>query len=199
MNDTAMKKLLEDLTGMAANLLTLATDELQIRKSELDAYVDLIKKKMSGPTQDIAGREFEKCRVCAREWIKVYNDPTFDNAIKKDILREDAAEFFFTVDERIIAVQKNFFLLGMVDEIMSPSEPFSSEQRDAKIANAQIRMLAREHNLKPTTKNVPTTPKGSATTERLWFFGDARNFLQSTEAGLSDREALDYLRHKANE
>lgn len=198
MDNTAIKTLLEDLSEMAADLLTLDDEELKIKKSELDAYVDLVTKKMSGPSQDIAGREFEKCRVCARDWIKVYSDTTFDEALKKNILREDAANFFFTVDERIISVQKNFFLLGMLDEIVSPSEPFSSEKREAIISNTKIRMLARTQNLKATSKTGQATSMEANVTERLWYFGDTQNYLQSSEAGLSDREALDYLRSRSH-
>lgn len=198
MDSSAIQTLLKDLNEMAAGLLTLDAEELQNRKIELDTYVDAVTTKMSGPSKDVAGREFEKCRVCAREWIKVYRDTAFDDAFKKDILREDAVEFFFTVDERIIAVQKKFFLLGMIDEVMSPSEPFTKEKREAIIANTKIRVLAREQNLKPTCKIRPATSTESTDIERLWYFGDKRNFLQSSEDGLSDREAIDYLLSKSN-
>ncbi|WP_163338549.1 hypothetical protein [Desulfopila sp. IMCC35008] len=198
MDNTSIKMLLEDLCSMAAELLTLNAEKLQIRKSELDAYVDAVTEKMSGPSKHIAGREFEKCRVYAREWIKVYSDTTFDDTLKNDILKEDAAEFFFTVDERIIGVQKKFFLLGMQEEVMSPSEPFSPKQREAIIAKTKIRMLARAQNLKPTSKTKPATSADHADTERLWYFGDRQNLLQSSEAGLSDREALNYLLGSSN-
>jgi hypothetical protein len=198
MDATAINSLLEDLNDMASDLLNLDTKELHNRKSELDAYVEAVTMKMTGPSREVAGREFEKCRICARDWIKVYNDARINNDLKRDILREDAREFFFTVDARIIAVQKKFFLLGMLDEVTSPSEPLSEKQRDATIAKTKIRILAREQNLKATWKTGSPTSSQDAETERLWFFGDKRNHLQSSEEGLTDREAIDYLLDKAN-
>jgi hypothetical protein len=198
MDSTAIQKLLEDLIDMAANLLSQDQNELRKQKKELDAYVEAVKAKMTGASKEVAGREFEKCRVCAREWIKVYSDAIFDGPLKKDILREDAGEFFFTVDERIIAVQKKFFLLGMLDEVTSPSDSFSKEQREAIAARTKIRMLARDMNLKPTYKTTSISSAMSGEMERLWFFGDERNSLQSSEEGLTDQAALDYLLSKAN-
>lgn len=197
MDAAAITAILEDLNEMAATILDKNAEELQKMKAELDEYVEKITSKMAGPSKDVANREFEKCRVCAQEWIKVYCDNTYNAAVKADLLKEEAVEFFFTVDERIIAVQKNFFFLGMIDEILNPSEPFSERKREAKIANARIRILAREQNLKATCKTGLATVTDAIPEDRLWYFGDDRNFLQSSEAGLNDEEAIDYLLNRS--
>ena len=53
--------------------------------------------------------------------------------------------------------------------------------------------MAREQGLTATCKTRADTVKGVPTTDRFWYFGDERNFLQSSEAGLTDEEAIDYL------
>lgn len=193
MDAAAITAILDDLNEMAAAILKKDVKDLQTMKGEFDEYVAKIYSKMSPLSQDVAKREFEKCRVCAREWIKVYCDNTYNADAKADLLREEAMEFFFTVDERIITVQKNFFFLGMIDEILNPSKPFSKRKREAKMANARIRMLAREQNLKATCKTASDTGAAAILEDRLWFFGDDRQFLHSSEEGLNDEEALDYL------
>lgn len=197
MDASTITTLLEDLNRMAATLLGKDAKGLQEMKAELDEYVEKVTSKMAGPSKEIANREFEKCRVCARDWIKVYCDNAYYGAEKADILREDAMEFFFSVDERIIAVQKNFFLLGMVDEMLNPSEPFSDVQRQEKAANATIRIMARKLGMKATCKAAPDSQKEDRPGGRLWYFGDDRNYLQSSEDGLNDREAMEYLQNKS--
>lgn len=193
MEITAIEAILEDLRGMAATLFKKDVAELNDMKAELDEYVKTITAQIKGPSKKIADEQFEKCRVCAREWICVYSDPTYHEGVKADILKEEAVEFFFTMDEKIVAVQKKFFLLAMIDEILNPSEPFTTSQREAKIANSKIRIMAREQGLTANCKTRPDAVKGVPTKERFWYFGDERNFLQSSEAGLTDEEAIDYL------
>ena len=188
-----MNTITEDISGMAATVTNKSFEELTDMKSKLDTYVQDVTKNLTGQSRDIATKEFEKCRVCAREWIKVYCDSTYHKDIKADILREEAVDFFFTMDEKIVAVQKNFFLLGMIDEVLKPSEPFSDLKREAKIANARIRMLSREQGLKANCKTIANPESGGTPEGRYWYFGDDRNFLQSSEAGLNDEAALDYL------
>jgi hypothetical protein len=190
---TAIEAILEDLKGMAASLLKNDVEELKNMKAELDEYVKAITGQIKGPSKKIADEQFEKCRVCAREWICVYCDPTYHDGVKADILREEAVEFFFTMDEKIVAVQKKFFLLAMIDEILNPSEPFTTRQRETKIANSKIRIMAREQGLTANCKTKPDAVKGVSTKDRFWYFGDERNFLQSSEDGLTDEEAIDYL------
>lgn len=193
MDVTAINVLFENINEMAASILVKDTEELAKMKIEFDEYVAGITTKMTGPSRDAASREFEKCRVCAREWMAVYCDTTYHDGVKADILREEAMEFFFSQDERIVAVQKNFFFLGMIDEILNPSEPFSERKRKAKIANSRIRILAREQGLKANCKKRPSPVKGETFEERLWYFGDDRNWIQSSAEGLTDEEAVDYL------
>lgn len=193
MDVTAINAILENLRGMAATILAKDVAELKDMKAELDEYVKGITLKMTGQSKDMADKEFEKCRVCAREWICVYCDPTYHDGVKADILKEEAVEFFFTIDEKIVAVQKKFFLLAMINEILEPSEPFTDRQREAKIANSKIRVMAREQGLKANCKTRPAPVTGVTIKDRFWYFGDERNFLQSSEAGLTDEEAIDYL------
>jgi len=185
--------ILEYLRGMAATISEKDVEELKKMKAKLDEYVEDITSKIPEQSLAIANKEFGKCRVCAREWITVYCDPTYNDGVKADILKEEAVEFFFTMDEKVVAVQKNFFLLGMIDEILKPSEPFSGRKREAKIANSRIRILAREQGLTASCKTGPDHVNGVKTKDRYWYFGDERNCLQSSEAGLTDEEAIDYL------
>ena len=193
MDLAATEPILADLRRMAATILEKDVEELKELKADLDEYVKNITLKMTGQSKDMAFEEFEKCRVCAREWICVYSDPTYHDGVKDDILREEAVAFFFTMDEKIVAVQKNFFLLAMIDEILEPSEPFTDRQREAKIANSRIRIMAREQGLKANCKSRTDLIPGVTAMDRLWYFGDERNYLQSNEAGLTDEEAIDYL------
>ncbi len=192
--DTAAKSAItDDIRKMAANIVDREVEELDAMKEKLEAYVQDVTSSLTGQSLEMANREFEKCRVCAREWINVYCDPTYHEGIKADILKEEAVEFFFTMDEKILAVQKNFFLLGMIEELQKPSGSFSDPKREAKIANARIRILAREQGLKANCKTGQNPETGEASKDRFWYFGDERNFLQSSEAGLTDDEALNYL------
>ncbi|MFW2368186.1 MAG: hypothetical protein ACN4GW_17355 [Desulforhopalus sp.] len=109
MDVESINAILENLRGMAATISEIGVEELKKMKAELDEYVEGITSKMPEQSRDIANKEFEKCRVCAREWIAVYCDLTFNDGVKADILKEEAMEFFFTMDEKVIAVQKNFF------------------------------------------------------------------------------------------
>jgi len=193
MDLAATEALLADLTRMAAATLEKEVEELNNLKTELDEYVKSITLQMTGQSKDIANKEFEKCRICAREWICVYRDPTYHGGVKDDILREEAVAFFFTMDEKIVTVQKKFFLLAMVDEILEPSEPFTDRQREAKIANSRIRILAREQGLTANCKTRTDHVDGVTAMNRLWYFGNERNYLQSSEDGLTDEEAMDYL------
>lgn len=193
MDAAAMNLILENLKEMAATLSSQDVKELQQTKDNLDRYVEDITSKIPQQSREIALGEFKKCRVCAREWIGVYCDPTYRVDIKADILKEEAMEFFFTMDEKIVAVQKNFFMLGMIDEILTPSEPFSDRKREAKIAKSKIRILARYNGLTATCKTRPDPVTGAINDDHFWYFGDDRNFLQSSEDGLTDKEAIEYL------
>lgn len=193
MDVTTINALYDTINEMAASILAKDTEELAKMKIEFDEYVARITTKMTGSSRDAAAKEFEKCRLCAREWMAVYCDTTYNHGMKTDILKEEAMGFFFSQDERIVAVQKNFFFLGMIDEILNPSEPFSEHMRKGKIANARIRILAREQGLKANCKNRPSLVTDKKCEDRLWFFGDDRNCIQSSEEGLTDEEAVDYL------
>ncbi len=193
MDVAASEAILADLRQMAAMLLAKNVEELRALKAELDEYVEGITLKMTSQSKDMAYEEFEKCRVCAREWICVYCDPQYHAGVKDDILREEAVAFFFTMDEKIIAVQKKFFLLAMIDELLKPSEPFTDRQREAKIANSRIRIMAREQGLTANCKTQKNLVAGVTATDRFWYFGDEINHLQSSEVGLTDEEAIDYL------
>lgn len=194
MDAAALNIILEDLKEMAATFSNQDVDELKKIKADLDEYIENISSKIPIQSREIALNEFKKCRACAREWIGSYCDPTYHPGVKADILKEEAMEFFFTMDEKIVAVQKNFFMLGMIDEILNPSEPFSATKREAKIANSKIRIMARQQNLTARCERAkPTLNTAATTNDRLWYFGDERNFLQSSEAGLTDEEAIEYL------
>lgn len=193
MNEESIHALLEDLKEMAATITTKETAELQQMKADLDDYVESITSKIPDQSIKIVNREFDKCRICASEWINVYCDTFYHKDVKTDILREEAVDFFFTMDEKVIEVQKNFFMLGMLDELIKPGAPFSEQKRAAKIANSRIRILAREQGLTASCKNRPVSGAVAEIKDRLWFFGDEQNFLQSSEAGLTDKEAIDYL------
>lgn len=193
MDETSIDALLEYLKEMAATISSMDRAELQIMKTNLDEYVLSLTSKMPEQSRDIANREFYKCQVAAGDWIKIYCDSTFHTGDKADILREETMEFFFTKDERVIGVQKNFFTLGMIDEILTPSTPFTDQKRAAKIVNSRIKTLAREQGVTASYKTNPAPETSTTAGSRLWYFGDERNFLQSSEAGLTDEEALNYL------
>jgi hypothetical protein len=193
MNTEAIDAIVEYLQQMAANLTASDIEGLRGMKQGLDEYVEKVSSQMPEQSRTVANREFEKCRRCAHDWIKVYQDSAFHAGDRTDILREEAIEFFFSLDEKIVAVQKKFFLLGMIDELLAPGTPLSQKDRDAKVANSRIRILAREQGVTASSKYTNQQNPGENATERLWYFGDERNFLQSSEAGLSDQEALDYL------
>lgn len=193
MDVESIEDILKDLTATAATISKKSSDDLQIMKHELDEYVENIILKMPEQTQDTMNIEFEKCKICARDWICVYNDTEYNTAVKDDILKEEVMEFFFSMNEKIVAVQKNFFLLGMVDELLNPAPPFSQAKRKAKIDKSRIRMLSREQGYTASYKFQPNASQQDSTEQRLWFFGDDMNFLQSSDEGLTDDEALDYL------
>ena len=194
MDVTASEALVADLRQMASIILEKDLEALKMLKTDLNEHVTNITSQMTSQSKKIAYEELEKCRICAREWICVYRDPKYHAGVKDDILREEAVAFFFTMDEKIIAAQKKFFLLAMVEEALSPSEPFTDSQREAKIANSRIRILAREEGLTAHCKTgTDLAARVTAATNRLWYFGDERNFLQSSEEGLTDEEAIDYL------
>ncbi len=193
MDLAASEAILTNLRQMAAMILAKDIEELKALKADLDEYVTGITRQMTGQSKDLALKEFEKCRTCAREWICVYCDSQFHAGVKDDILREEAVAFFFTMDEKIVAVQKKFFLLAMIDEILKPGEPFTERQRQAKIANSRIRIMAREQGLTANCKAKTNLGTGADATDRLWYFGGEKNYLQSSEDGLTDEEAIDYL------
>jgi len=193
MDATAANEIMEYLNGVAETVIVEDIEVLREMKSGLDEYVDAVTSKITGPSKAAANDEFDKCRVCAREWITVYCDSTYHPGVKADILREEAVDFFFAMDERIRAVQKKFFLLGMINEILKPGEPLTVNKREGKIANAKIKIMAREQGLKASCNNNSETVTGEASVGRLWYFGDDRNFLQSDDAGLTDEEAIEYL------
>lgn len=176
---------LEYLKDMAASLTEKEATELHEMKRELELYREDIASKMPEHTRGTMNEEFAKCLVCAREWISVYQDTLYNPSVKEDILKEEVREFFFSMNEKVVSVQKNFFVLGMLQELLSPEKSFSDEQRNATIAKSRINQLSREQGLNARYRGQ--------TAERLWFFGDATNFLQSSEEGLSDNQALDYL------
>ncbi len=190
MDIEAITTLLDDLTEMAVTILEKDHVELKDMKAQLDEYVGAVTSKLQGPAKTLADKEFTKCRTVARDWIAVYSDTDFSTDVKADILKEEAIEFFFTMDERIISVQKNFFLLGMIDEILEPSVSLSESVRTAKTMNAKIQVLAREKGL---TSAKQFQESNTSDPVRLWFFGDEQNLLQSNEEGLNDNEAVDYL------
>lgn len=190
MDIEAITTLLDDLTGMAASILEKDHAELKDMKAQLDEYVGAVTTKLTGPAKELADKEFAKCRAVARDWIAVYSDSEFSTDVKADILKEEAIEFFFTMDERIISVQKNFFLLGMIDEILEPNVSLTESVRLAKTMNAKIQVLAREKGL-TTARQFQESDTSQPV--RLWFFGDEQNLLQSSEEGLTDDEAVDYL------
>lgn len=190
MDIEAITTLLDDLTEMAVTILEKDHVELKDMKAQLDEYVGAVTNKLQGPAKTLADKEFTKCRTVARDWIAVYSDTDFSTDVKADILKEEAIEFFFTMDERIISVQKNFFLLGMIDEILEPSVSLSESVRTAKTMNAKIQVLAREKGL---TSAKQFQESNTSDPVRLWFFGDEQNLLQSNEEGLGDNEAVDYL------
>ena len=183
----------EYLKKMAKSIIEKDTTELSATKAELDEYAGNIISKMPFNSREVMNREFEKCKRCAREWIKVYKDSHFNPAVKEDILKEEVIEFFFSMNVKIVAVQKNFFLLAMVEEILSPGSAFTEQQRAAKIAKSRIRIQAREQGLTASYKEQTNSSSDDKPATRLWYFGDETNFLQSSEDGLGDDEALNYL------
>jgi len=193
MDVESIEDILKDLTETAATISSKSSDDLQIMKRELDEYVENIISKMPEQAKDTMNIEFEKCKTCAHDWICVYNDTEYNAAVKDDILKEEVTEFFFSMNEKIVAVQKNFFLLGMVDELLNPAPPFSQTKRKEKIDKSRIRILAREQGYTASYKFRPNALKQDSPEQRLWFFGDDMNFLQSSDEGLNDGEALDYL------
>jgi len=193
MDIVAINAIVEDLKEMAVTISAKDVAELKIMKDDLDSYVEDITSRIPEQSQKLAFEEFEKCRLCAHDWMNVYLDSAYHAGIKSDVLKEEAMEFFFTMDEKIVSIQKNFFVLGMVNEILSPNEPFSEQKRATKIAKSKIRILAREQNLTASCKTRPDSVSGITSEELFWYFGDDRNFLQSSEAGLTDEEAIEYL------
>lgn len=193
MDEASTGTILEYLREMAARISSNDAAELQNMKSDLDEYVTSITSKMPAELRDTANREFEKCRVCASNWIKVYCDSTFHEGDKDDILKEETVEFFFSMDEKVVGIQKNFFVLGMIDEILKPGEPLSEKQRAGAIAKYRIRQMAKEQDLTASFKTMSMPDTNRSVQDRLWYFGDERNFLQSSEAGLTDEEAINYL------
>lgn len=187
--DTTLKYLKE----MASSISQKSTLELQGMKDELDEYAKDITSKMPKQAKDVMAMEITKCRTCAREWLCVYKDSEFHPDVKDDILKEEVIEFFFSMNEKIVAVQKKFFLLEMVNDILQPGKPFSQQGRKDKIAKSRIRIQAREQGLNASYKIQPSPQEESTTALRLWFFGDETNFLQSSDEGLTDEQALDYL------
>lgn len=187
MDNDATVEIYEYLKNMAASIVRKDTADLKIMKADLDEYAQNLSSQMPQESWDVMNREFEKCRRCAKEWIAVYNDTSFNEAVKEDILKEDVMEFFFSMNEKVVAVQKNFFLLAMIDQQISPTAPLTEQQRSVKIAKSRILALAKEQGLTPSSKIYEKEP------QRLWFFGDEINLLQSSEEGLTDDEALDYL------
>ena len=185
MTTEATDEILEYLNNMATSLTKKETAELHEIKRELDLYREDIASKMPEQIRGTMNAEFKKCLVCAREWISVYQDTLYNPSVKADILKEEIREFFFSMNEKVVSVQKNFFVLGILEELLNPGEPLSTEQRNSTIAKSRIKQLSREQGLNPSYRGK--------TAERLWFFGDETNFLQSSEEGLSDDQALDYL------
>lgn len=175
----------EYLKGMAASLTAKETGELQEMKHELDLYKQDIVSKMPEQSKDVMNKEFEKCLICAGEWICVYQDTSYNSSVQEDILKEEVMEFFFSMNEKVVSVQKNFFVLGMLQKLLNPGAPLTDQQRKGTIAKSRIKQLSREQGLNASYKGQST--------DRLWFFGDETNFLQSSEEGLSDDQALDYL------
>ncbi|TKB05885.1 hypothetical protein [Desulforhopalus sp. IMCC35007] len=193
MNTETIDAIVEYLKQMAANFTASDSAGLRGMKQGLDEYVEKVSSQIPEQSRSVTNREFEKCRRCAHDWIKVYTDSAFHPGDRTDILREEAMEFFFSVEEKIVAVQKKFFLLGMIDELLTPGTPLSQKERDAKVAKSRIRILAREQGVTTSCKDTNEQTPDGMVTRRLWFFGDERNFLQSSEVGLNDQEALDYL------
>lgn len=193
MDIKAINTILEDLKEMATTISTQDLTELKKMKADLDQYVGDITSRLPEQSKEIALREFEKCRQCAHDWMNVYRDSAYHSGVKTDILKEEAMEFFFTMDEKIVSIQKNFFVLGMINEVLTPSEPFSEQKRAAKIAKSKIRILAREQSLTASYKCRPAPITGIVSEELFWYFGDDRNCLQSSEAGLTNEEAIEYL------
>ena len=193
MDREAINTILEDLKEMATTISAQDRTELNKMKADLDTYVEDITSRLPEQSKEIALREFEKCRLCAHDWMHVYSDSSYHAGIKADILQEEAMEFFFTMDEKIVSIQKNFFFLGMINERLTPGEAFSEQKRAAKIAKSKIRILAREQGLTANCKTRPDPITGTISEDHFWYFGDDRNFLQSSEAGLTDEEAIDYL------
>ena len=193
MDIKAISTIVEDLKEVATTISTVDRTELKKMKADLDKYVGDITSRLPEQSKEIALREFEKCRTYAHDWMNVYSDSAFHAGTKTDILQEEAMEFFFTMDEKIVSIQKNFFVLGMIDEVLTPGEPFSEQKRATKIAKSKIRILAREQGLTASCKTRPDPLTGIVSEDCFWYFGDDRNFLQSDEAGLTDDEAIDYL------
>ncbi len=185
MTTEATDEILEYLNNMAASLTKKETAELHEMKRELDLYREDIASKMPEQTRGTMNEEFEKCLLCAREWICIYKDTLYNPSVKEEILKEELMEFFFSMNEKVVSVQKNFFVLGMLEELLNPGKSFSDEQRKGTIAKSRIKQLSREQGLNASYRGQVA--------ERLWFFGDETNFLQSSEEGLSDDQALDYL------
>ncbi len=99
----------EYLKKMAKSIIEKDTAKLSSTKAELDEYADNITSQMPDNSREVMNREFEKCKHCAREWIRVYKDSHFNSAVKEDILKEEVIEFFFSMNVKIVAVQKTSF------------------------------------------------------------------------------------------
>ncbi|BHH85939.1 hypothetical protein [Desulforhopalus sp. 52FAK] len=193
MNNEATTEIYDYLKKMAADIVEKDMAELNAMKNELAEYAEGVSSQMPQESKEMMKREFEKCSRCAQEWMRVYKDTHFNEAVKEDILKEDVMEFFFSMNEKVVAVQKNFFLLAMVQEHLSPKPLLTDELRSAKIAKSRIMTLAKQQGLNPSYKDHTSSIPGETSSQRLWFFGDENNLLQSSQEGLPDDQALDYL------
>lgn len=181
------------LKKMAETIVKNDRTELARMKAELDEYTENVSSQMPQSIMATMHQEVEKCRRCAGQWLLVYLDDKLHPAVKEDILKEEVMEFFFSMNEKVVAVQKNFFLLAMVDQQLSGATTLTEQQRAAMIAKSRILGLAKEQGLTPNVKTVSDEASENSESQRLWFFGDERNLLQSNEEGLTDVQALDYL------
>jgi len=193
MNNEATTEIYNFLKKMAVDILEKDKAELTTMKDQLSDYAKGISSQMPQESKAMMKHEFEKCSRCAQEWMRTVKDNSFNEAAKEDILKEDVTEFFFSMNEKVVEVQKNFFLLAMVQEHISPHPPLTQQQRSAKISKSRIMALAKEQGLNPSYKEQTSATQGEEPPQRLWFFGDESNFLKSSQEGLTDDLALDYL------
>lgn len=193
MENETITEIYTHLKKMAKTIVEKERTELESMQAELDEYAQNVSSQMPQDIKATMNQEFDKCRRCAAEWLSVYKDDQFNPAVKEDILKEEVMEFFFSMNSKVVAVQKNFFLLAMVEQQLSPPSSLSDQQRSAMIAKSRIVALAKEQGLTPNHKTPATGTPASAEGERRWYFGDEINLLQSSEEGLTDEQALDYL------